>query len=533
MQGSFSLASRIKGARKPISTEIQLTTWETRIFRFLCRVASVASTTKSIELRVAGGWVRDKILHKDNGDIDIAVQNDTGYQFASRVHDFAQAKKKEFPESSIDDIPPTLGCKEYVPDISTVALIPRNPSMSRHLETATVRLDGYDLDFVQLRTENYATTEPHRIPSSVSAGTPEQDSVRRDFTINALYYNLHTGVVEDFTQNGLADLSNELIRTPLDPKITLVEDPLRALRAIRFACRLQFELHPSLGYALSSQVVKDSLKRKVSRERVGMELHQILNSSHPLQGLRMFAKYDLVESVFLDSFRSESGCSEPNYSDSVKTIEEALRLVRENEDLLSDNEKQNFQDYGLNVLVHCLLMSHAKQVRKVLHEALRRPKRLQKDVSYVLRASSRLGKVVQTWHAARQNGDKVTERDMWLEMAEIVHQAGHQLWLAVVVSCCNRSREDGLFSELINSGISSSLCSVSPVLNGKKLQAELDIQPGPEVGRALKELIRLQLLRYWRKEGPSHVHPMQEGVLNADMCIRLLKERLSSTCSRA
>lgn len=508
---------------------IQLSAWETKIFRFLGRVASVASTAESIEVRVAGGWVRDKILQRETGDIDIAVRNVTGYQFASQVQAFAQAKKAEFSEGNDEGGGiSALGCKEYVPDISTVALIPPNPSMSRHLETATVRLDGQDLDFVQLRTEDYATAEAHRVPTSVSAGTPKQDSFRRDFTINALFYNLHTRQVEDFTCNGLTDMSNGLIRTPLDPKTTLVEDPLRALRAVRFACRLQFELHPSLSAALSTKVVRDSLQRKVSRERVGTELNQILDSPDVLRGLRMFAKYQLVESVFMEAFRATAESDTSHYRNRLKTVEQALRLLSRHENSLLDDEKRNFLRYGAQVMIYSLLVSNATRVRKLLHGALRQPKRLRQDVCHVMRGSARLENVLSSWFTARINNDEIAEKHFWIEIAEIVHSAGHSLWLAIVISACTKIGEDRLLGEVLRSGVSSSLCSVSPVLDGKRLQAELGIPPGPKVGRALKELIRLQLLQYRREENTAGRHPVQRRAPSSEVYVEVLKETLSS-----
>ena len=178
--------------------------------------------------------------------------------------------------------------------------IAANPAQSKHLETATMRLFGnLDVDFVHLRgTEVY---EAHsRIPTSC-IGTPIQDARRRDFTINALFYNLQTRQVEDWTGRGWQDLQAGRIVTPLaDAHITLKDDPLRVLRAIRFAVRYQFALDSSLKEAAMHPTIHSALHIKVSRERVGKELEGMLSGkgARPVQALETIAQLKLAGSVF-------------------------------------------------------------------------------------------------------------------------------------------------------------------------------------------------------------------------------------------
>ena len=111
-----------------------------------------------------------------------------------------------------------------------------------------------------------------RVPTA-EFGTAKEDAERRDFTVNALFYNLGTKRVEDLTGRGLDDLlEKRKIATPLDPMETMRDDPLRVLRAIRFAVRLDFELDEELRRAVMSEEVREDLMAKVSRERVGKEL---------------------------------------------------------------------------------------------------------------------------------------------------------------------------------------------------------------------------------------------------------------------
>lgn len=122
--------------------------------------------------------------------------------------------------------------------------------VSHYLVTAT--FGKIELDFVNLRTEAYS--EDSRVPQ-MSLGTPSEDAFRRDLTINALFYNIHTQLVEDFTGQGLADLRRAIIRTPLPSMVTLQDDPLRALRVLRFACRFNFSIAEETGACLRAQLL--------------------------------------------------------------------------------------------------------------------------------------------------------------------------------------------------------------------------------------------------------------------------------------
>lgn len=215
-------------------------------------------------LRWAGGWVRDKLLGIESHDIDIAINNMTGEAFALRMCDIC-----ELPEvRRRHDIGPR--------DIGNLHMIPKNPERSKHLETTTTTLFGLDLDFVNLRKETYA--DDSRNPR-MEFGTAPEDALRRDATVNALFYNLHTGKVEDFV-GGLPDMQKKLIRTPMEPLQTFTDDPLRVLRLVRFASRLQFTIVPDTQNAMARSSVLEALKLKISRERVGIELEKMLKGTH-------------------------------------------------------------------------------------------------------------------------------------------------------------------------------------------------------------------------------------------------------------
>lgn len=109
------------------------------------------------------------------------------------------------------------------------------------METATLSLNGQLIDIVNLRSETY--TDITRIPT-IEMGTPLEDAYRRDLTINSLFYNIMEDKVEDYTGLGLQDINDKIIRTPLDPLQTFLDDPLRLLRTVRFASRFGFTIVP-------------------------------------------------------------------------------------------------------------------------------------------------------------------------------------------------------------------------------------------------------------------------------------------------
>jgi tRNA nucleotidyltransferase (CCA-adding enzyme) len=231
---------------------------------------------RSTVARVAGGWVRDKLLGKYSDDIDVALDDQTGIEFASAVQEYLTSQGQL---------------------ARRVAVIEANPEKSKHLETATTHVLGMSIDFVNLRAETYSGDS--RIPE-IRFGSPLEDALRRDFTINALFYNINNGTVEDLTGMGLGDLSNSILRTPLDPFITFKDDPLRVLRAVRFASRFGLAVDASLLAAAQSAEVIAGLAQKVSRERVLKEIEGTLGGSscRPALALELLKRMGLYSTVF-------------------------------------------------------------------------------------------------------------------------------------------------------------------------------------------------------------------------------------------
>ena len=218
------------------------------------------------ETYVIGGFVRDLILNRPSPDIDV-VTIGSGIQLAEMV-----AKK--------------LG-----PNIQV--------SVFKNYGTAMLKYQSLEVEFVGARKESY--NEDSRNPI-VEDGTLEEDQNRRDFTINALAICLNSKrfgeLIDPF--GGIQDIENKILRTPLEPGITFSDDPLRMMRAIRFATQLGFIIEPKTLEAISQNKKRIHI---ISKERIGEELNKIILSSKPSVGFKLLDKTGLLEIIFPELHR--------------------------------------------------------------------------------------------------------------------------------------------------------------------------------------------------------------------------------------
>ena len=304
--------------REGFGPSIQLTDEERSLFNLLRHVRE--ETHLSTTLRVAGGWVRDKLLATPEFQTYHKVFDVGGKRLTSKFHkpaaasmgrqgtkvlinDDEEANQPVDIDIALDDM---LGrefadhLNEYLSmhgeDTVSVGVVLKNPEKSKHLETATMKVESFWIDFVNLRAEEY--TQDSRIPDLMRIGTAAEDAFRRDLTINALFYNINTGQVEDWTGRGFDDLRKGIVATPLAPLTTLLDDPLRVLRSVRFAARLRFTMDPELTEAALDDRVRTALAQKVSRERVGGEVDLMLRSPDPVGAMRLLVNLRLADTVF-------------------------------------------------------------------------------------------------------------------------------------------------------------------------------------------------------------------------------------------
>jgi poly(A) polymerase len=228
---------------------------------FILKKIAHAADELGVETYLIGGFVRDKIIGRKTKDADIVCVGD-GIGLAKAV------------------------AKRFKPE-------PRF-SYFKNFGTAHIKVDDFDLEFVGARKESY---HYHSRKPDVSSGTLKDDQDRRDFTINALAISLnekdHGKLIDPF--DGINDIKKGIIRTPLDPLQTFSDDPLRMMRAIRFASQLGFTIEQK-----TFQSIKDNADRIsiVSQERITDELVKIIDSTVPSIGFDLLYQSGLLHIIF-------------------------------------------------------------------------------------------------------------------------------------------------------------------------------------------------------------------------------------------
>ncbi len=221
----------------------------------------IAEEAKELDCQafVVGGYVRDILLKRKSKDIDIVVLG-SGIELAERI-----------------------AARLHIP-----------VNVFRNFGTAMIKYDGLEIEFVGARKESYRLDSRKPI---VETGTLDDDQKRRDFTINAMAIHLTESnfgeLIDPF--DGVRDLENKIIKTPLDPEVTFSDDPLRMMRAIRFASQLQFTIDPKALKAINT--LGDRLKI-VSPERITDELNKIILSQKPSVGFELLFKNGLLQLFF-------------------------------------------------------------------------------------------------------------------------------------------------------------------------------------------------------------------------------------------
>lgn len=264
-----------------------------RIFNTLSEVI----TDEKVRAFVIGGWVRDYLLKREHPDRDIdIVVIGSGIEIAKKV------------AARID------------PKIKV--------SVFRNFGTAMFRWKDYDIEFVGARKESYKRGSRKPV---VEIGTLEDDQRRRDFTINALAISLNKDTYGEFLDpfGGKEDLENKIIRTPLDPDKTFSDDPLRMMRAIRFATQLDFIIDKNTFNSIKFNVERIKI---VSQERITAEMNKIINCKRPSLGFILLERSGLLTIIFpeLNSLKGveviEGKAHKDNFHHSVKVLDNIAKV---------------------------------------------------------------------------------------------------------------------------------------------------------------------------------------------------------------
>jgi poly(A) polymerase len=259
-----------------------------KIFTTLRDVVS----SEDVKAYVIGGWVRDCLLKRDHPDKDIDI-----LVIGSGIDIARKAARKINPRIKV--------------------------SVFKNFGTAMFKNDNYEIEFVGARKESY--DRESRKPF-IENGTLEDDLNRRDFTINSLAISINKETFGNFLDpfGGIDDLKNKIIRTPLEPDRTFSDDPLRMMRAIRFATQLNFTIEEDTYNSIAGNVERI---RIVSPERIITELNKIIMCVHPSRGFILLEKTGLLKIIFpeLDNLKGvetkEGKAHKDNFQHSIKVLD--------------------------------------------------------------------------------------------------------------------------------------------------------------------------------------------------------------------
>ncbi|MBQ5894448.1 MAG: HD domain-containing protein [Rikenellaceae bacterium] len=262
-----------------------------QVFRRIQRIVD----DKGLQAFVIGGFVRDYYLRRPSNDIDVVVIG-SGIEVAEALGRELRTKVSIFK---------TFG-------------------------TAMLRCDGWEIEFVGARKESYSRDSRKPV---VEAGTIEDDQRRRDFTINALAWSLNDATFGELVDpfDGMGDMERLIIRTPCDPDVTFDDDPLRMLRAVRFASQLGFDIYPDTFDAIQRNAHRIEI---VSKERIITEINKIVLSPRPSIGFELLEMTGLLKLIFpeLDALKGVERRGSHAHKDNFRHTLQVLDNVAQRSD---------------------------------------------------------------------------------------------------------------------------------------------------------------------------------------------------------
>jgi poly(A) polymerase len=359
--------------------------------------------------------------------------------------------------------------------------------------------DGYQVEVTTYRSEAYDRTS--RKPEVSYGDTIEEDLVRRDFTVNAMAVALPDADFID-PYGGLDDLAARVLRTPGTPESSFSDDPLRMMRAARFAAQLDFEVAPEVVAAMTAMAERIEI---VSAERVRDELNKLILSAHPRTGLRLLVETGLADRVLpelsaLRLERDEHFRHKDVYEHTLTVLEQAIDLETDGPDLvlrlsalLHDIGKprtRRFEPDG-RVSFHHHEVVGAKMTKARLTQ-LKYPNDQVKDISRLVELHLRFhGYGTGEWT------DSAVRR--YVRDAGPLLERLHKLTRS---DCTTRNKKkaaalsrtyDGLETRIAELQEREELDAIRPDLDGNRIMEILDVPPGPVVGKAYQHLLELRL----------------------------------------
>ena len=438
---------------------------------------------------LVGGYVRDKLLGRPlPSDVDLVLEGDA-LALAQFLYEHGVA----------DHLPVTY---------------PR-------FGTAMVHVGELTVELVTARAESYHDTS--RKPAKVEPATLYDDALRRDFTVNTLLENLHTGEIVDPLSVGLSDLHAKVLRTPRDPHETFYEDPLRMLRAVRFTVQLGFTLDPAAAQAIREQAERLKI---VSIERIQTEFTRLMDSPQAAAGLQMLLEMGLL-AQFAEPLLPMVGCTQNDYhlydvwGHSLKTVEKIdptglampaweVRLAA----LLHDVGKPATKTVGEDGAIH--FYEHDRVGAQIAREWLRMLRYSNETIERIatlVRLHMRPGFYTPQWSDAA--------------VRRLIRDAGDLLGplLRLAEADIKAQRQDVIHADIaaLRQRIAQVQAAQPPTrwrspLTGEQIMRHFGLKPSPVVGR-LKRYLEEQVI-----EGALHPDDTEHALRLAEAYLQQIQE---------
>jgi len=261
-----------------INTNIKFSKAEEEVISIIVKVCE--KYAPAIQCYIVGGMIRDLLINVPSDDMDIMV-------YPMKAEEFAKLITKHL-------------------NIEDPHVIKENPDKSKFLSTSKIYLPTQygiqEIDVAQARKDVYV--ENSRIPETTLA-TPQEDASRRDLTINSLMFRIYPlpQQIVDFTGKGLKDLITKTFRTPEDPLKTFSDDPLRIFRVIRFTAKYNGKIDPETYVAMTDPSLREEIKQKISKERIGTEIGKMFKNPNPEYALKLLKDTGLMEDILTEALK--------------------------------------------------------------------------------------------------------------------------------------------------------------------------------------------------------------------------------------
>lgn len=324
-----------------INQPLQLNSVEQRVFNYLKQTSVEIPRLsngqyQSPVLRVAGGWVRDRLMGRESKDLDITVDSLTGEEFAKYLQMFDQQTQSRA--------------------ISRINTNEARPEQIKNLAVAFLKIFGQEVEILSLRTQE-VYEEGNRNPTSIKQGTPQDDAARRDLTFNSMFYNINTGKIEDFTGRGYSDLQTLTLRTPLEPQKTFQDDPLRLLRVLRFFSRyngstiapevLEAMKDPNVQHQIVRRILNPNEQHGIVTERTAEEFRKIMTGEQPDAAIRIMYQTGLLQKMLnLPSDFSHFEMDQNNPNHALSVIDHTIEVIK-NMNAMSKKHKLSDEERGM------------------------------------------------------------------------------------------------------------------------------------------------------------------------------------------